>query len=559
MREIEGRFLALAENSDDWIFELDSCGRYAYLGPNSQRVIGYDPARLVGTQCSEIVHPDDKQEFFAKFQETIENFKTCQSLFRIRRNDNQWRWMECTWVAFYTASHDPRLICIARDITERKKLQERLAYLASHDSLTQLHNRPYLVERLTAAINASDENTLNAILYIDLDNFKIINDNHGHMVGDRILREFAERLRDVFGDNAVLSRFGGDEFVILLEQTTREETLARAEEMRRLMEGLHFHEATHAFELNTSIGIAFTDTATVSKEILTRADDACYIAKVRGRNRIEIYSPESSEINRLRNDTKWSSLIKKSLKEKSFELWYQPIVEIVSGEVERYEALIRLRGENGAIILPGEFLSAAARWGMMIQLDRHVIELGVRDLARYPALRLSINLSADSLVESSLPKFIEDTFLEAGVSLDRVIFEITETEVIANFAQAMDVLKKLRANGFLFALDDFGVGFSSMAYLRDLPVSRLKIDGIFVRNMQTVPYNRMLVRSINEIGHFLGKKTVAEFVENAEVVKLLRDIGVDYAQGSYFGEAKPINSLVFPSDALEMSLNARMK
>jgi len=550
LREIEGRFLALAENSDDWIFEMDSCGRYVYLGPNSQRVIGYDPARLVGTQCSELVHPDDKPGFFAQFQETIGNFKTCQSLFRIRRNDDQWRWMESTWVAFYTADHEPRLICIARDITERKKLQERL---------TQLHNRSYLVERLTAVIDASDENTLNAILYIDLDNFKIINDNHGHMVGDRILREFAERLKDVFGDKAVLSRFGGDEFVILLERTTREETLARAEELRRLMEGLHFHEATHAFELNTSIGIAFTDTATVSKEILKRADDACYIAKMRGRNRIEIYSPESSEINRLRNDTKWSSVIKSSLKNKSFELWYQPIVGVVSGAVERYEALIRLRGENGAIILPGEFLSAAARWGMMIQLDRHVIELGVRDLARYPTLKLSINLSADSLVEASLPTFIEDTFGEAGVSPDRVIFEITETEVIANFAQAMDVLKKLRASGFLLALDDFGVGFSSMAYLRDLPISRLKIDGIFVRNMQTVPYNRMLVRTINEIGHFLGKKTVAEFVENTAVLQLLRDIGIDYAQGSYFGEAKPIDSLVFPNDILEMSLNAKMK
>jgi len=451
--------------------------------------------------------------------------------------------MESTWVAFYTATHEPRLVCIARDITERKKFEEQLSHMASHDALTQLHNRPYLVERLKAAINAADENTLNAILYIDLDNFKMINDNHGHMVGDRILREFALRLREVFGEHAVLSRFGGDEFVVLLERTTKEKTVALAEKMRQFMEGFHFHEGKHIFELNASIGIAFTDIATVGNEILTRADDACYIAKMRGRNRVEIYSPESSEINRLRHDTKWSALIKSALKKKAFELWYQPIVEIVSGKVERYEALIRLRGEDGTMILPGEFLSASARWGMMIQLDRCVIDLGVKDLARYPDLKLSINLSADSLVESTLPQFIEERFLQAGVAPERVIFEITETEVIASFARALDVLKRLRASGFLFALDDFGVGFSSMAHLRDLPVDRLKIDGIFIRTMQTEPYNRMLVKSINEIGHFLGKKTVAEFVENAEVLKNLRDIGVDYAQGNYFGAAKPICDL----------------
>ena len=543
LRKIESRFLALAENSDDLIFELDSCGRYAYVGTNCKRVIGCEPAQLLGTQCSGRIHPEDQPKFLAQFQEAIHNFKTCHSIFRIRRADEQWRWMESTLVAFYTADHERRLICIARDITQRKKLEEQLAFLASHDSLTQLYNRQYLIERLTSALKASDEHTLHAVLYIDLDNFKIINDNHGHMAGDRILREFSGRLRDVFGDQAVLSRFGGDEFVILLERITREQTVALAEKMRQTMEGFCFYEGRHTFELNASIGIAFTDIAGVGKEILTRADDACYIAKMHGRNRIEIYSPDSSEISRLRHDTKWSFLIKSALKKERFELWYQPIIEVDSGDVERYEALIRLRGEDGAIILPGEFLSAAARWGMMIKLDRHVIRLGVQDLARCPGLKLSINLSADSLMESSLPQFIEETFAQARISPERVIFEITETEVIANFAQGMDVLRTLRASGFQFALDDFGVGFSSMAYLRDLPVDRLKIDGIFIRNMQTVPYNRMLAKSINDIGHFLGKKTVAEFVENAEVLELLRGIGIDYAQGNYFGEAKPIDAL----------------
>ena len=543
LREIEGRFLALAENSDDLIFELDACGRYAYLGPNCQRVIGYDPVRMVGTQCSEFVHPDDKQKFFAQFEETIHAFKTCQILFRLRRSDDQWRWMECTWVAFYTADHERRLICVARDITERKKLDDQLAFLASHDPLTQLHNRQYLLQRLKSVVNASNDHALNAVLYIDLDNFKIVNDNHGHMVGDRILREFAERLKDVFGAKAVLSRFGGDEFVILLEHTTREETTGLAEKLRQAVEGFHFHESTHVFELNASIGIAFTDTASGAKDTLKRADDACYIAKMRGRNRVEIYSPDSSEINRLRHDTKWSALVKSALKQERFELWYQPIVDVVSGEVDRYEALLRLRAEDGAIILPGEFLAAAARWGMMIQLDRYVIGLGVQDLSRHPKLKLSINLSAESMVEPSLPEFIEDTFARACVTPDRVIFEITETEVIANFTRAMDVLKRLRSSGFLFALDDFGVGFSSMAYLRDLPVDRLKIDGIFIRSIMTEPYNHMLAKSINEIGHFLGMKTVAEFVENAEVLEVLREIGTDYAQGNYFGEAKPITAL----------------
>jgi len=549
LREIEGRFLALAENSNDLIFELDANGRFAYVGPNCQRVIGYTPLQLVGSLFYKMLHSDDQARIVAQFQAIIRDFKTSQGLFRICRADEHWRWMESTLVAFYNAEHEQRLICVARDITERKKLEEQLAYAARHDPLTQLHNRQYLVERLESAINTPDAHRLNSVLYIDLDNFKFVNDNHGHTVGDGILRAFAERLRTIFGNNAVLSRFGGDEFVILLEQITEKGTIELAERMRQSIENFHFHEAAHTFDLNASIGIAFTDTAASAKEIITHADDACYVAKMRGRNRVEVYSPDSSEINRLRHDTKWSSLIKSALKKQQFELWYQPIVEVISGEVERYEALIRLRGDDGQIILPGEFLSAAARWGMMIQLDRYVIGLGIKDLVRCPGLKLTINLSADSLVEESLPKFIETTFSEAGIAPDRVIFEITETEVIANFTRAMDVIKKLRASGFCFALDDFGVGFSSMAYLRELPVDRLKIDGIFISNMQTEPYNRMLAKSINDIGHFLGKKTIAEFVESVEILDLLREIGIDYAQGNYFGAAKPITALsVFGGD-----------
>ncbi len=543
LREIEGRFLALAENSNDLIFELDANGCFVYVGPNCQRVIGQPPAQLVGASCREMLHGDDQERFVDQFQTTLREFKTSQSLFRIRRADEQWRWMESTLVAFYSTQHERRLICVARDITERKALEERLAYAARHDSLTQLHNRQYLVERLEAAIAVSGARALNAILYIDLDNFKFINDNCGHAVGDRILKEFAGRLRAIFGTKAVLSRFGGDEFVILLEAVAKEEVVALAERARQSIETLHFHGAMHTFELNASIGVALTNAAASAKEIITRADDACYVAKMKGRNRVEIYSPDSNEINRLRHDTKWSTLIKSALKKQQFELWYQPIIEVSSGEVERYEALIRLRGEDGEIIPPGEFLPAAARWGMMIQLDRYVVGLGVKDLQRCPGLNLSINLSADSLVEASLPKFIEETFSKAGVEPERVLFEITETEVIANFTLAMDVIKQLRASGFRFALDDFGVGFSSMAYLRDLPVDRLKIDGIFISSMRTVPYNRMLAKSINEIGHFLGIKTIAEFVESAEVLEVLREIGIDYAQGNYFGAAKPLEAL----------------
>jgi diguanylate cyclase (GGDEF)-like protein/PAS domain S-box-containing protein len=545
LREIEGRFLAIAENSQDLIFELDAQLRFAYLGPNCNRVLGCEPGQMVGTESAQIIHPDDQTKATSDFQKALLQFKSGQSKFRLRRADNSWRWMETTCVAFYTVDQQKRLVCIGRDVTVRQELEDQLAHMANHDSLTELFNRQFLVERLASALQSPKEGVLNAVLYIDLDNFKIVNDNHGHMVGDRILCEFAGRLRGIFGQEAILSRFGGDEFVVLLEQTSREKTLGLAERIRQMLEGFYFHEGIHTFELNASLGVAFTDSAASAQEMLKRADDACYIAKMRGRNRVEVYSPDSSEINRLRHDSQWSALIKSSLKEQRFELWYQPIVKVGTGEVELYEALIRLRSKDGAILLPGEFLSAAARWGMMIKLDRHVIRLGVNDLARYPLLKLSINLSAESLLEPSLPKFVQDTFSRAGVAPGRVIFEITETEVIANFAKAMDVLKTLRAAGFKFALDDFGVGFSSMAYLRNLPVDRIKIDGIFINNMDQEPYHRMLARSINEIGHFLGKTTVAEFVDSEAILQLCREIGIDYAQGNYFGAASPASALAF--------------
>lgn len=430
------------------------------------------------------------------------------------------------------------VICAGVDITEYHLAEQRLAYLASRDPLTRLYNRSYLGESVQNAVERAMAGTLSALLYIDLDNFKIINDTSGHAAGDRLLVNIADLLRSATRERDIIVRFGGDEFVVVLNNVSLPDAKKIAERIRFLVDELVFLDSGKSFTVGSSIGLAVIDGQFTSEQVMGQADSACYAAKSRGRNRVEIFQMEAEELNQLRSDAGWRTRIKEGMKNREFKLHFQPVLCLRTGEIEYHEALLRLEGPDGGIFMPGIFLPAAERFKMMGDLDHYVLEESLRHLSEDPGLKLSINLSGQSLADAALADFLETAFAREGVDPKRVILEVTETEIISNLTLARALSDRLRAKGFRFALDDFGAGFSSFGQLKNLPVDYLKIDGIFIRELGREPTSRVFVGAINDIAHHLGMKSVAEYVQDRAGLEILRELGVDYAQGIFVGMAE---------------------
>lgn len=432
------------------------------------------------------------------------------------------------------------IICAGVDITEYHLAEQRLAYLASRDPLTQLYNRNYLVRSVESAVEKAAAGIKSALLYIDLDNFKIINDTLGHAAGDRLLVNIADLLRKATRERDVIVRFGGDEFVVVLNNVELGDAKKIAERIRHLVDELVFLDSGKSFTVGSSIGLAVIDGQIGAEQVMGQADSACYAAKSRGRNRVEIFQMEAAELNQLRSDAGWRTRIKEGMKNREFKLHFQPVLSVEKNKVEYFEALLRLETAEGGMFMPGIFLPAAERFKMMGDLDRYVVSEALAHLKADPKLCLSVNLSGQSLADPGLGDFLEQAFAEAEVDAKRVILEVTETEIISNLALARALSDRLRAKGFRFALDDFGAGFSSFGQLKNLPVDYLKIDGIFIRELGKEPTSRVFVAAINNIAHHLGMKSVAEYVQDEKSLEILKEIGVDYAQGQYVGLAQKV-------------------
>lgn len=432
-------------------------------------------------------------------------------------------------------------IAIHRDVSARRLAEERFQYLMNHDSLTRLANRALFSTKLDAFVRTNAGQSRGALLYFDLDNFKLVNDSLGHLAGDRVLTLFAGILRDVMGDDDHSARYGGDEFVMLLSTANLTQATEVGETIRAAFQKCQFEFAEQSFDLCLCVGVATFDGKLGAEELLNQADLACCAAKKEGKDRVEIYRAEHQEITRLRDTAKWSHRLKEAIRKDQFELWFQPIAALPERTIAYYEVLMRLRDAEGELILPGNFLPVAERLQIAQQIDRLMIKNALPYLAADPDLKLSINLSGQSFDDpDDLARFIVSSFKDAGVSPSRVVFEITETTALSNLKLTCTVLKRLKAAGFRFALDDFGCGFSSMTYLRELPVDLVKIDGSFIQNLKREPINEILVRSMKETARLLGLKTVAEFVEDEETLELLKYIGVDYAQGNLLGKPQPL-------------------
>jgi diguanylate cyclase (GGDEF)-like protein len=441
---------------------------------------------------------------------------------------------------------------IASIVTRSAAAKNRqIQYQANHDDLTGLLNRRVFESELRSLVaSANDAAKRHALLYIDLDQFKIVNDTCGHMAGDELLCQLTSLFQEHLRKSDLIARLGGDEFGVLLRDCSLPTAIRVGETLREHVANFRFSWDSKNFSLGASIGIVPIDkSSTDPNQVLSTADMACLYAKQSGRNRVHVAHQDDSEIASYRGEMEWVGRIKEALEHDRFRLYSQKIVPTGSnaGDSEHIEILIRLLDVDGRLILPGAFLPAAERYDLMSAIDRWVIEKAIRWLeeqrscGHYPDL--AINLSGQSLCDERFLELVQDVLDRSGIDTQQICFEITETAAIANLVKAKALIGRLKNKGCRFALDDFGSGVSSFSYLKELPVDFLKIDGAFVKDMIEDPIDCAMVKSINDIGHVMNMKTIAEFAESAAIIEKLKEFGVDYAQGSGIEAPRPLEDV----------------
>lgn len=439
------------------------------------------------------------------------------------------------------------------DITERKAYLHHLRRLAERDSLTSLYNRRYFSEESArqAAVEAADEAYGDAVLFIDLDNFKYVNDELGHGAGDQVLKEVAGLLQGEVRSGDLLARIGGDEFAVLLCNAGEDAAECIAERIRSSLERYVYHGPEGQVDVGCSIGVSRRAGSIPPEQALKQAEFACRQAKARGRNRVWHFTASDAAAAATDvHEMGWVRRLKRALAEDLFQLHVQPIVRTADGHVDVEEVLLRLADDGDNLTMPNAFLPAAERFGLMPDIDRWVVRHAVRAAGR-SGRNLSVNLSATTLADADLPQYIADEISAAGAKPVQLVFEITETAAVSNLTRTAGLLAELRKLGCRTALDDFGAGMSSFAYLRALPVDWLKIDGRFVRELATNAIDRAMVKAMQDIARTMGKTTVAEFVENEASMNILCELGVDLAQGYHLGRPVPMIMQASPDDEAE--------
>ena len=443
------------------------------------------------------------------------------------------------------------VVLVFKDITEKRRLDQQVAYAATHDNLTGLVNRAEFEGRLDHALAAFLEHgTPNVLCYLDLDQFKVVNDAAGHNAGDEMLKQVAALLSAKVRSRDTLARLGGDEFGLLLENCSVGNAIRIAEALIGTLADFRFTWGDRRFGIGVSIGLAAFTLEAAERSVLTsRADMACFAAKDMGRNRACVYHPEDSELMRRHREIIRAAELREALEQERFVLYAQPIASASApyGEPWRYEVLVRLRGQDDELLPPGAFIPAAERYGLIGELDSWVIKTALREYAGLGQRRgkagISINISGTSLSDESLPAFVRSELAANGVSPSQICFEITETAAVNQFSLAKRFIENLREYGCSFALDDFGSGLSSFSYLKHLPVDWLKVDGSFVRDMPNDPVDEAMVKAITEIGHVMGIKTVAEHVENQAILSAAIASGIDFLQGFEIGKPVPLREI----------------
>lgn len=538
----EARYRDLVETAHDLVWSMDPAGRWTYLNAAARTIYGYAPTEMYLRPVREFQAPDHADRDAAAFRDILQGREWVRYETVHLDRDARPHYLSFNAKPLFDESGNVvRITGTARDITEQKAFERRLTYQAEHDALTGLSNRHAFqqeLERLVARVARSGASC--AVFYIDLDQFKYINDTLGHAAGDRLLVEISTLVASRVREGDLLARFGGDEFTLLLDNVDRERAAHAAEDVRALVGKYRFLEGANSFNVTCSIGVAMVDEHVHSAdEVLSHADIACNIAKSQGRNRVNLYNPADRDKAGMAEDMGWAARVRDVLDQDRFQLVFQPIVSVADGRVHDYEVLMRMPCDDGKVILPGGFMPAAERFGLIHSIDRWTVRQAIQRLAQLRAAGVpvcfSINLSGRAFEDGGLLPLIRSLIEETGLDPAWLTFEITETAAIANLAAAVRFIGALKDIGCCFALDDFGAGFCSFTYLKHLPVDKLKIDGSFVQGLAGAPVDQAMVRSLNQVAHALGKVTIAEYVEDARTLRLLQEYGVDYAQGFYLG------------------------
>lgn len=541
---------SILDNAGEGILTIDKNKRIETFNSAAKKLFGYTSEEVVGKEIY-ILFPKDESSEKKDYYKELFNSDPHQPLPEInatidarRKNAEQFPLS----IKTTNLELDGKFISIAivDDVSEREKMMKNLRKMAEHDALTGLYNRQFFMNELEKNVERISRGAQLkcALMYIDLDNFKFVNDTLGHLAGDRVLIEVTAMLNQYISKTDMIGRIGGDEFGILLENVSNRQAMKAAEHYRKQLTSYIFKYGGKEIDIGCSIGIALFDEDIVSKEdILARADIACHIAKNAGKNRVHVYKPDDQS-NRISMyaDIGWARQIKESIEQNKFVLARQPIVDTITGKLLSYEILLRMRDNNSDIILPSGFLPSAQRIGLMVDIDKWILGQAIsslkHELSTDPLIRYSINLSAKAICDPEILMIITEAIVTNQIEPNSITFEITEDTAIANMDMAVRFLHQLEELGCKTALDDFGTGYSSFSYLKDLPVDYVKIDGSFVQNIDKDKLNFAMVKSMNEVAHATGKKTVAEFVKNEDILNQIKVIGIDYAQGFHIG--KPI-------------------
>lgn len=537
------------------VMELDLEFRIHYLNHAWEAMLGFSVEACIGAKLDHFIAPEDIGQFALfknKIRKALQQKKPCPEIeicLSTSRHQRLWAQLKISR-STKTAGQTNLTVCLD-NVTERRESQEQLKYLAMHDSLTGLYNRHFFETTLAQLTTDSVRHQKqHALVYMDLDHFKVINDTFGHQKGDEVLREMSQLLSQQIRGTDILCRLGGDEFAILMRDTNGSEAREFAQTIQAIVAAFSFPLHEQQINLGSSIGLSLIDGSTNNaEEHLMRADIALYVAKGRGRNLIHLYNPLDSESDELRHSINMAQKVRKAIAENRMTLHFQPIYDVKANQISYYEALVRLVEPDGKIIGPNSFIPALEAAGEMHLLDRWIIKLATRSLRDYPALQhIAINLSAQAFKDEHLVPAILASLEETGVDPRRITFELTESASLFNLHITQRVIAELHKLGCSFSVDDFGSGFSSFAYLKDLPADYIKLDGSFIQNLDCDEIDQTLVKSMIQVIQTLGKKAVAEYVENQAIMDILKEMGVDFVQGYHIGHPLPIEKILLQSN-----------
>jgi Amt family ammonium transporter len=549
------RSLAMLSSIEDAVILLDAGGRIEYANPAAEGMTGYQGERLLGAPLDsiyQVYEESSNHRSRLSYQEIIHVDNRC--LLLVHREGLTFPVEQSITRLWGGNGQVEGRVLVFKDVSQSRKLAAQLNWQATHDPTTRLYNRAEFDRRLSQLLDEAEmEGSTHCLLYLDIDRFKVVNDNCGHVAGDELLRQLGFLIKQTLRSSDLLARIGGDEFAILLSNCSLEVAWRIAEAIRQECQRFRFAWADKVFSQSVSIGLVSIDKKSQGlQQVLSYADTACFAAKEAGRNQVHVFHPEQSVAAVRHGEAQWVTRIRSALEADRFILYLQPIqpLEAVADSLCHYEVLIRMISEAGDIIPPGAFIPAAERYDLMPSIDRWVVSHLVACVTRHqcklkPGQRLFINLSGQSLCHEESLQAIIGLLRRHKLPDGLFCFEVTETAAITNLSSAKHFMQTLKALGCEFALDDFGSGLSSFGYLKNLPVEYLKIDGGFVKDMLKDRIDESMVEAINHIGHIMGLETIAEFVEDSKTLQRLLDIGVDYAQGYAICRPVPLAELIY--------------